>query len=93
MMCIKCDSNDLELEEGHWGQWWVCCNKCDWVMLQSEYIASFEPDEHRDDQGVKPLIISLWCAKQTIWLYYFVYTDPKGATMQGKICYCNFYFY
>ncbi len=49
MMCLECNSNDLELEEGHWGQWWVCCNKCDWVMLQSEYIASFEPDEHRDD--------------------------------------------
>ena len=78
MSCYDCGSHDLELEESMSGTMFICCNKCDWVEIYDLYKA----DER--DQGVKPLIPSLWCAKQTIWLYYFVYIYPRGQPCREK---------
>ena len=49
MTCDACGSSNTEIEEGHWGQWWICCNECNWVMLYNTYVKDNEPENYGDE--------------------------------------------
>ena len=44
MSCYDCGSNKLEDEKSDMGTWFICCMKCDWVMIKDEYEAGIEDE-------------------------------------------------
>ena len=46
MSCYECGSNKLEYEESSMGTWFVCCMKCDWVMMKWEYEAGIDDERN-----------------------------------------------